>query len=166
MTLHQPATTLRAEPVVVSSAWPWRGSEKRMIVATTLIGLAVAAYGGGWWWTAAAVGLGGSSWLYLVGRSRKELSRVTATVTTDRLAVASRGAVGDSAVRIGEVTRIGYRRLQSDHVLLLHGGGTAARVPQRLLEHVEVREVVERVLAGAPQVATEASAVLADHDLA
>ena len=157
--------TLTAEPVVVTHAWPWRGSEKRTIIGTAVLGLALAAWLQGWWWSAAVVGLGCAFWLYRIGAYRKDRSRVTATITADRLVMSAENTMGDSAVDVGAVDEIGYRDFQSDRVLLLVGGGTAARVPERMLEEPALREVLERVLARGPRVSPQAREVLADTGL-
>uniref|UniRef100_UPI002B273619 hypothetical protein n=1 Tax=Nocardioides sp. TaxID=35761 RepID=UPI002B273619 len=80
--MSQDKPTLTAEPVVVTSAWPWRGSEQRMIVATAAMGLGLAVWLQGWWWIAAAVGLGCAFWLYRVGDYRKQRSLVTVTISS------------------------------------------------------------------------------------
>ncbi|WP_148611629.1 hypothetical protein [Nocardioides rubriscoriae] len=155
-----------AEPVVVTSAWPWRGSEKRTIALTPVVGLAVAVLGQGWWWAAVPVALGVSFWLYRIGRYRKQRSSVTATITHDRIALRALNTMGDSAVDLGAVDQIAYRDFQSDRVLLLVGNGTAARVPARLLDEEPVREVLTRVLARGPKVSAEARDLLVELGLA
>jgi hypothetical protein len=152
-------------PTVVSTSWPWRGSEKRTIVLTPLAGLAVSVYGQGWWWIVAPLALGAAFWLYRIGRYRKNRSSVTATITHDRISVRSQSLMGDSAVVIDTVHRIGYREFQSDRCVLLLGDGTAARVPERLLDQEPVRAVLARVLAGSPAVSAEARALLTDAGL-
>ncbi len=154
-----------APPVVATSAWPWRGSELRTIALTPVVGIVVAVWGQGWWWSAAAVSLGAAYWLYRIGRYRKARSRVTATITRDRIALTSTSLMGSSAVTIDTVDDIAYREFQSDRVLLLVGNGTAARIPERMLDQEPVRAVVARVLARGPRVSEQALALLADAAL-
>lgn len=161
MTQDQQHTSLTDDAVEVRSTWPWRGSEVRMVVALALLGLAVAVWGGGWWWTAAPVGAASAYQLYRVGRYRKAHSLVVATVSRQRLVVRARNTLGDSAVDLGAVEEIGFRAFQSDRTLLVRGGGSAARVPERLLDQEPVREALRVVLARGPKVAPEARAVLA-----
>lgn len=170
MTQQQPTATTDSprpttEPVVLTSTWPWRGSEIRTIALTPLVGLGVALWGQGWWWSSVAVALGVSFWLYRIGRYRKQRSLVTATLTPARLTMRARNTMGDSAVDLGAVDEIAYRDFQSDRVLLLVGGGTAARVPERLLDQAPMRDVVAKVLARGPRISADARALLVELGL-
>lgn len=166
--MNQPEQTLTAQTaqtVVVTSTWPWRGAEKRMVASLALLGLGIAVWGQGWWWTALPVGVASAWWLYQTGAGRKARSLVTATITADRISLRSRTQMGDSATVIDAVDHIGYRAFQSDRALLLRGDGTAARVPARLLDQEPVRAVVTRILDRAPSIDPSAREVLQEAGL-
>lgn len=109
--------------------------------------------------TGAIAALGVVALLYRTKTRRVNESAATATLTGTRLAVASKGALGRSAVDLSKVTTIGYRRFGSDECFMLSDGTQAVRLPVRLLATPELREPFETAWATTRDIAPSA------HDL-
>lgn len=139
-------------PATISHRYPWSGEELAII---TTFALGPSAITVALWASAPrpwvlplvlhAIGLSVAAGLFVLGRRRKNASRVTATLTGSRLAVRGgrvKASTGDLATAVSASTT----RMGPETVLVVELRDGAVMVPGRILRDPALAAVIDRHL--------------------
>lgn len=144
--------------VSVTHRFPWSIEERIIMVGAAALGITVGVTVGGLFpllgWS--CLGLAVAAYLFHVGKSRKNKSAVTVTISGSKVKVHSDGFVGRSQVDTKTVVSVTDRRRGSYDCFVLAGDGGGAFVPVLCAAHPAVRDVVTGVLAQVKSVSADA----------